>query len=44
MINGWSKLRQEQLDNLVYSVFGLTTEERAMVDKFIERTWSKKWL
>ena len=44
MINGWSKLRQEQLDNLVYSVFNLTTEERQMVDEFIERTWSKKWL
>ena len=44
MINGWSKLRQEQLDNLVYSVFNLTTEERQMVDEFIERTWSKRWL
>ena len=44
MINGWSKLRQEQLDNLVYSVFNLTTEERQMVDEFIERTWSNKWL
>ena len=44
MINGWSKLRQEQLDNLVYSIFNLTTEERQMVDEFIERTWSKKWL
>lgn len=36
MINGWSKLRQEQLDNLVYSIFNLTTEERQMVDAFIK--------
>lgn len=44
LIHGWSKENQKRLDTLVYILFSLTPNEIQVVENFIERTWSKKWL
>lgn len=44
LVHGWSKENQKRLDTLVYILFSLSPDEIQMVENFIERMWSKKWL
>lgn len=44
LVHGWSKENQKLLDMLVYILFALDSDEIQLVEDFIERTWSKKWL